>query len=130
MKKYATFFLALKRHPHLTKEQAVLNFTNGQTNSLKALDHWEVQELTRRLNDLAPAPSPKGEGRAYPGGEKAIIAIWRSMGRQPADAIAWAEKQGVKGVKKRFNDYTNGELYILIAIAEKAKNDWLAQVRK
>jgi hypothetical protein len=47
-----------------------------------------------------------------------------------ADAIAWAEKQGVKGVKKKFNDYTTGELYVLIGIAEKVLSDWEKGVRK
>lgn len=136
---YSSFFLALKKLPGLSKEEAVYDFTQGRTRSLRKLDHWEVQELTRRLNDLTPGPSPKREGSPtaqHPGGEKAdkmrkaIIAIFRKMGRTVADAIAWAEKQGVKGVKKKFNDYTTQELYVLIGIAEKILTDWEKGIRK
>lgn len=119
----------------MTKEQAVLDFTNGKSNSLKALDHWDVQELTRSLNNVA-MPKPLEQKKEYPGGEKAnqmrraIIAIFRKMDKTAADAIYWSEKQGVKGKKKQFNDYTTGELYALISIAEKVLKDWEAGIRR
>lgn len=122
--KYSSFYTALKRHPQLTKEQAVLDFTNGQTDSLKALDHWELQELTRNLNNINIKSDKADKMR------KAVIAIFRRMGRTVDDAIAWAEKQGVKGQKKPFNDYTTGELYVLIGIAEKVLKDWEKGVRQ
>ncbi len=132
--KYSSFFTALKRHPHLSKEQAVQDFTKGRTSSLKALDYWELQELVRGLNNVGVPQKPVQ--KEYAGGEKAnrmrraIIAIFRNMDKQPADAILWAEKQGAKGQKKRFNDYTTGELHILIDVAEKVQRDWEAGIRK
>jgi len=134
--KYAPFFTAYndskKRGNPLTKEEIVYSFTNQRTNSLSNLSHAELAELTRRMRNITPANTNK----TYPGGEtankmrKAIIAIFRRMDRLPADAIAWAERQGVKGVKKAFNDYTTGELYVLIAIAEKVQQDWTKAVCK
>ncbi len=134
MNQYSSFFSALKRLPGLSKEEAVYDFTQGRTRSLRTLTVFELQELTRRLTNLAGHPQQKPF--EYPGGEKAdkmrkaIIAIFRKMGRPTATAIAWAEKQGAKGHKKRFNDYTTGELYILIGIAEKVLGDWEKGVRK
>ena len=129
--KYAAFFTTLRRHAGLTKEDAVLQFTAGCTHSLKALDNWELQELTRRLQAIAPPPAPP-----YPGGEKAnqlrrvLIAIFKGMGKTVADAAAWAQRQGVRGYKKKFNDYTTGELHQLIEIAKKIEQHWREGIRK
>ncbi|HRB95440.1 MAG TPA: hypothetical protein PK327_10505, partial [Niabella sp.] len=136
--KYARFFTVLRRHPHLTKEQAVLSFTNGATDSLKALDSVALHELTLRLDSMAAAtpPPPKANTWQYPGGEKAnnmrrgIIAIFKNTGRSTAQAIAWAEKQGVHGQKKAFNDYTTGELYVLLGLAEKIRTQQEQKTRK
>ncbi len=129
--RYASFYTALRRHPQLSKEDAVRSFTQGRTGSLRELDHWELQELTRRLQAVdmpAPATPPPGGEKANRM-RKAIIAIFYNMKRTPADAIAWAEKQGVKGQKKKFNHYTTGELYVLISIAEKIRQDWQRGIR-
>lgn len=128
---YAPFFAAynasVKAGNSLSKEEQINIFTNGRTSSLKELSHWELQELTRSLCMVAPAPVVNDKADKM---RKAIIAIYRSMGRTVADAIAWAEKQGVKGTKKQFNQYTTGELYVLIGIAEKIKADWSKSIRK
>jgi hypothetical protein len=128
--KYAPFFAAYNRskmagNPH-TKEEVIRSFTNDRTTSLKDLDHWELQELTRRLSAMTPATvkDPKADKM-----RKAIIAIFRSMDRSVEDAKKWAEKQGVKGTKKEFNEYTTGELHVLIGIAEKIKSDWMHGIR-
>lgn len=132
--KYSPFFAAyndsVKRGNPFTKEEVISNFTNGRTSSLKDLDHWELQELTRSLRQLAPPVTPSGDGGKADKMRKAIIAIFKSMNRTVEEAKTWAEKQGVKGVKKGFNEYTTGELYILIAIAEKVKSDWQKSIRK
>lgn len=131
--KYAPFFAAYndskKRGNPSPKEEVVCNFTNGRTSSLKELDHWELQELTRSLRQLAPPVVPANQEKADKM-RKAIIAIFKSMNRTTGDAKAWAEKQGVKGLKKAFNEYTTGDLYILIGIAEKIKSDWQKSIRK
>lgn len=135
--KYASFFAAyhasVKKGNPFSKEETVSNFTNGRTVSLGDLDYFELQELTRRLTAMtspatkATADQPKKDKADSM--RKAIIAIFRSMERTVEDAKQWAEKQGVKGVKKGFNEYTTGELYVLISIAEKVKTDWMTGIR-
>lgn len=129
---FAAYNDSVKRGNPFTKEEVVSNFTNGRTSSLKHLDHWELQELTRTLRQLSPPPSGGGREGAEKADKmrKAIIAIFKSMNRTTEDAKAWAEKQGVKGLKKAFNEYTTGDLYILIGIAEKIKSDWQKSIRK
>ena len=132
---YKPFFAALKKAPSLTKEEAVYEFTNGAHTSLRKLTTWELQELTRRLQTLTPGPSTE-KRRELPGGEKAdkmrkaILAIFYSMQRSATDAKSWAENQGVRGIKKKFNEYTTGELYTLISIAEKIKQDFEKGLRR
>ena len=140
MNQYSSFFSALKKLPGLSKEEAVYDFTQGRTRSLRKLSHWEVQELTRRLQSLTPQPPLRPErGSTAPTGggadkadkmRKAIIAIFRKRGLTVHDAISWAEKQGVYGVKKRFNSYTTQELYVLIGIAEKVQDSFAKSVRR
>jgi hypothetical protein len=140
MNQYSGFFKALKKLPGLSKEEAVYDFTSGRTRSLQKLDYWEVQELTRCLAEIAGKVQVSRQEDTkktdqFPGGEKAdkmrkaIIAIFRKMGKTVPDAITWAERQGVKGVKKGFNEYTTGELYVLIGIAEKILGDVETKIR-
>jgi len=128
--KYASFFAAynasVMKGNSYTKEEVVKNFTNGIKTSLKELTVWELQELTRRLTSLAPKQNNDKADKM----RKAIIAIFKSMNKTVDDAKDWAEKQGVKGIKKPFNNYTTGELYVLITIAEKIKTDYNKAVRK
>lgn len=127
--KYSPFFAAfnasVKKGNSNTKEEQIKIFTNGRTSSLKDLTQWELEELTRSLQKIAPTQNEKGDKM-----RKVIIAIFRSMGRTVDEAKAWAEKQGVRGQKKGFNEYTNGELYVLISLAEKVKTDWSSSIRK
>jgi hypothetical protein len=128
--KYAAFYAAynksIERGNPLTKEEQVKTFTKGRTKSLQDLSYTELRELVTSLNYT-------NENKWKPTSEddvkrdkmrKAIIAIYKDMHRTTQSAIAWAEKQGVKGVKKRFNDYTTQELYLLITVAEKVRDDW------
>jgi len=128
--RYAPFFAAynnsVKRGNPNSKDEQVKEFTNGAKSSLKDLTDWELQELTRLLRVVAPQPIANDKADRM---RKAIIAIFKSMNKQTADAILWAEKQGVKGIKKAFNDYTTGELFVLISIAEKMKIDWQKSIR-
>ena len=133
---YSTFFAAFnasqKRGNPFTREEIVFDFTGGKTKSLKDLSRAELSELTlylNRLNGNAAAPNKYANDKADKM-RKSIIAIFHNMGRSVQDAIAWAEKQGVRGVKKKFNDYTTGELYVLIGIAEKIKADYATAIRK
>ena len=134
MNKYSAFFAAynasVKRGNPLSKEEMISDFTNGNTTSLKDLSWHEVQELTRKLNYTSgntqlPPKYNTLEDRM----RKGIIAIFHRMDRTPKDAIAWAEKQGVKGNKRKFNDYSTQELYVLIGVAEIILSDWQKGIR-
>ena len=133
MSKYSTFFAAynasVKEGNPFTKEEQIQIFTGGRTTSLKELSSAEVKELTKTINDalgiVLKAVNDKADRM-----RKSIIAIFKKMERTTQQAIAWAEKQGVKGEKKKFNDYTTQELFILIRIAEKVHADWLSSIRK
>ena len=154
---YKYFFAALKTAKsmgcNLSKEELVEEFTEGRTSSLKELSAVELREivlqLNRRTSPQQHPPSPlqrrgedKGGAKTIPAKyntpeeieknnmRKAIIAQFRFIGKKAIDAIEWAEKQGVKGQKKRFNDYTKQELFVLIQVAIKVKEDHLEAIRK
>lgn len=134
MNRYTSFFGAynasVKRGNPYSKEDVVKDFTAGRTKSLKDLSHAELQELTRSLNQTSGfvAGSKYANDKADKM-RKSIIAIFYKMDRTANDAKAWAEKQGARGQKKRFNDYTTGELYVLIGVAEKIYEDWAKAIR-
>jgi len=129
--KYSPFFAAynasVKAGNPNTKEEVIQSFTEGRTKSLKDLDIRELQELIRSLQRITPSNWENDKADRM---RKAIMAIFHSMGKPVETAIAWAEKQGVKGVKKPFNEYTTGELFVLIAVAEKIKSDFNKGIRK
>ncbi len=130
--KYSPFYTAyatsVQQGNPYTKEEVVQNFTEGRTGSLKQLTAWELQELVRSLRSIAKPATPENDKADKM--RKAIIAIFKSMNKTTASAIQWAEKQGVKSIKKGFNQYSTGELYVLIQIAEKIKQDWQKSIRK
>lgn len=135
MNKYAGFFAAynasIKGGNPLSKEEVVLEFTEGRTASLKDLTIAEYEALVSHLNKLSGFnPVWQEEDQKRDRMRKSIIAIFKKMGRTTAAAIAWAEKQGVKGVKKPINDYTAAELFVLIRVAEKVFSDWQVAIRK
>lgn len=115
----------------LTKEDAVRNFTKGRTESLGSLSFWELQELERELSSM----TVKKELH-IPGGDKCdskrkkIISQFRSIGRTAQDAKDWAEKYGVFGIKKPFNEYDLKELNQLARNAEQMKLDAIKSVNK
>ena len=133
---YSRFFSLVKQinatGAALTKEDIIEDFTNGRTSSLKALDTREFQELERqliaRVNKTKTASDYKNDPRDAQ--RKAIISQFKSIGRTANDAIAWAEKYGVNGVKRAFNDYTAQELYILTKNAENVKRDFILSINK
>jgi hypothetical protein len=135
MSSYAAFFSAYnaskaKGNPY-SKEEQISTFTGGRTSSLKELSKGEYDELVRQLNQAAGArPDHRRHSDKGDKMRKAIISIFYKMDRKPADAIAWAEKQGVNGAKKAFNEYTNQELFILIGVAEKVLYDYRQGIRK
>jgi hypothetical protein len=133
--KYAAFYSILKQvntsGVAMSKSEAVKGFTNGRTDSLSSLSDWELQELQRNLSSLT-VPKPKS---AHHGGtrnemRRAIISQFKGIGKTTEDAIAWAEKYGVFGNKRAFNDYDEQELYQLIRNAEQMKADAIVSINK
>ncbi len=136
--RYSKFFAILKQVNAnglaLTKEQAVKDFTDQRTDSLSSLNDQDLAGLERtlsamisqrRLNlptiDIDPVADRLRKG---------IISQFKSIGRDTQAAKDWAEKYGVKGSKKRFNDYDNQELYLLFQNAKKMKKDFIKSVTR
>lgn len=134
--KYARFFALLKQANSngliLTKEQAVLAATGGVSDSLSSLSMQQLWQAEQYLQGcVAPVPEHNSKNSAKTDAmRKAIISQFKSIGRTTQQAIAWAEKYGVHGKKKSFNDYDEKELIILIRNAEKVKSDWIDSVTK
>jgi len=133
---YSRFFSLVKQinetGAEITKEEIIEDFTSGRTKSLKALELRELQELERqliaRVNKTKTANDYKND--PLDASRKAIISQFLSIGRTVEAAKAWAEKYGVNGVKKAFNDYDGQELHILIKNAEKVKRDYILSINK
>lgn len=135
MSKYAAFFSAYNASVTagntLSREEQIRTFTNQRTASLKDLAPDELQQLTALLNQAAGFKAkPPAEGAKEDKMRKSIIAIFKKMGQGVPEAKAWAEKQGVKGIKRAFNDYTSQELFQLIRVAEKVLADYQLAIRK
>jgi len=130
--KYARFFAILKQinanGEALTKEEAVNRYTGGSTGSLSSLSPVELAGLERSLAALV---KNRSNGPQQPIDQvadrlrKGIISQFLSIGRTAADAKAWAEKYGVRGNKRKFNDYDHQELYMLFQNAKKVKLDYI-----
>lgn len=130
---YAAYNNAVKHGCNLTKEELIDGFTDYRTNSLKDLSDGELRELVLQLNGRTSSPASTGSAEGDKKRDKmrkAIISQFLFVGKTVGDAIAWAEKYGCNGVKRKFNDYTAQELYVLIANAEKMKSDFLKSFKK
>lgn len=135
---YSRFYALIKQinanGVAVTKEDIVLEFTSGKTTSLTSLKHWEFQELERRLQQSVNSPN-KAAASNYKNDpldstRKAIISQFLSIGRSVQDAKDWAEKYGVNGTKKLFNQYTGQELFVLLQNAKKVKADYIKSANK
>jgi hypothetical protein len=136
---YRRFFAILKAANQagltLTKEEAVGMYTRGRTESLSSLEPAELEGLEGYLSSMT-AQQRLGVPSAPPGGStcdkmrKGIIAVFKSIGKDVGDAKRWAEKYGVFGRKKAFNDYTEQELWQLLRNAEQMKRDHIKAVNR
>lgn len=105
----------------------------GQTKSLGDLTEFELREFETCLQRLKTNPTKSASDYAndpLDAQRKAIIAQFKSMGLTAYHAKAWAEKYGVSGVKRNFNEYTANELYVLTKNAEKVKDEFIAKANK
>lgn len=133
--KYAAVFAMVKQinssGGSITYKELLRNFTNGETEHLNDLSDNQLQEFERNLRrTIKTTTSADYENDPLDRSRKAIISQFRSIGRKPADAIAWAEKYGVKGIKKEFNQYDGQELYLLLQNAKKLKSDFIKAANK
>jgi len=116
----------------VTKEDLVFDFTGGKHCSLSALSFQEFKEFERQIVNISPN---KYTSTDYVNDKndklrKAIIAIFKSIGRTVDDCKAWAENYGVNGQKKPFNNYNTKELWLLRRNAEKVKRDFIKAAAK
>jgi hypothetical protein len=140
MSKYARFFAILKQinasGAARTKEDIVLEYTGGKTDSLSSLSVNELGNLENMMTAMVRTHAGQRQPTVIQGGSeadkmrKAIISQFKSIGKTTAHAIAWAEKYGTAGVKRKFNEYTTSELIKLIRAAEKMKLDHLNSLAK
>ncbi len=133
--KFAAFFYQLKKHPHLTKEEAVYNFTGGRTNSVKELADVELLELTARLGGGRTYTPPKNHPQ--PDKRKMIGKLlyychqmgWTKtnpQGKTVADVAAlnrWMLEKAY--LKKSIDAYTFAELPKLVSQFETFYKWWL-----
>lgn len=136
MSKYSEFYILLKKTGQ-SKESIISDFTLGRTESLRELTDKEYNGLCASLRKITSGIPDKRINN--PQGDKlrkAIISIFHLMKYEspvPA-AKSWTEKMGVgKGsnnIKRKFNEYTNQELKVLLLKAEKALADQKAAIRK
>lgn len=104
----------------LTKEEMVLEFTEGKSDSLSSLTDREFKELTIRLRQFQPIPNG-WKPKAGDAQRKKMIGLARSM-HWGKDTIAimerlddWCLKQKFK---KKLNDHTVSELGTILTIFE------------
>lgn len=129
-KSYSRFFVLLnkanKQGASLNRTDVVKDFTKGEKDSITLLTDAEYNLLCSKLENMVPKPVNTKLDKQ----RKAVIAQFRIIGKTAADAIAWTEKYGVNGNKRKFNDYNAQELYLLFRNAEKLKNDHIKSVSK
>lgn len=130
MNTYQQFFGLVKQLEQMgvviDRREIILEFTGGKKESLKDLSADEYRMLCARLTRMIPNYYNDKLDRA----RKAIISQFLSIGKTAQDAIKWAEKYGVNGRKKRFNDYDGQELYKLLMNAKKMKVETIKKVTR
>jgi hypothetical protein len=123
---YKQFFAIIKKHD-LQKEEVVLEFTQGRTNSLSALTDNEYNELMRRAARFNPIP-PGDQQR------KKMIALAKQMypGRSTKQLIeildGWCLKQKYA---KPLMGLDLQQLGVMVTIYEtKVLTDFLSNLNK
>lgn len=117
-----------KQGVELTYKEAVDIFTGGEHESLSRLSDFKLQEFIKALMQMMP--NQPHYNPVHNETRRAIIAQFKGIGKTTKDAIFWAEKYGVFGNKRRFNDYDGQELYQLLQNAKQMKADAITAVNK
>lgn len=91
------------------KSNIIAGITQGRTESSKEMTDMEARQMITYLKmECGKMHADKDKKR------KKLIALAYSIGENTQFVIAWAEKYGVNGVKRKFNQYTKQELHLLI----------------
>lgn len=115
---YKTFFAICKAIGR-EKEDVVLEFTDGRTNSLSALNDGEFKELMIQLRRLQPTPktwtAPPGDAQ-----RKKMIGIARNMqwGRDTIEIVRRLDEWCVQTFKMKMNDMDLSTLGKAVTIFE------------
>ena len=111
------------------KANLCLGASEDRTEHSSELTDKEADALIAYLEKQVP-------NRGIPGGvtadrlRKLLIAKGHNIGKHPNSVKAWCEKQGVNGVKKKFNDYTPQELRYLSEVFDKVVVHALEKTKK
>lgn len=115
---YKTFFAICKAIGR-DKEDVILEFTNGESSSLKSLDDGEFKELMLQLRRLQPTtkqwtPPPGDDMR------KKMIGIARSMhwGRDILELVSRIDEWCIKSFGTKMNDMDLATLGKAVTIFE------------
>jgi hypothetical protein len=131
MNKYSQQYALLKNITkaggNMTMKEYVLEYSDGKKGSLKDLSDMELYEFTQLLQARAPMVTQDDFAfdRLNPI-RRAIIGVFRGIGKSPDDAKAWALKYGPG--KKPLNKYNGQELKGLLIAAQKMAKDYLKSV--
>ncbi|MGB4776134.1 MAG: hypothetical protein WBP45_13225 [Daejeonella sp.] len=136
MRDYKQFFAICKKHG-LDYKDKVAEFTEGRTDSLKALTDGEYKEMMIRLSRMNTPPP----GDAI---RKKIISMARQMGwvikcdaHSKSTPLWIADMQRIDNwclhygkYKKRLNDHSPAELGVLASIFEEVLKTYLKGLNK
>lgn len=130
MRNYKEFF-AICKQIGISKGDAVLQFTEGRTDSLRKLDDGEWKELMIRLRRMRPTTPNTWQPAPGDAQRKKLIAIAGSMlwGKDTIEIVGklnvWLEERW----GKELNDYTPEELNKIVWVMEnKVYKDFLNRV--
>lgn len=104
-------------------------FSRGRTEFLGELTARELGEL----NAFFASFLRKEQARKHQQKDKlrkSIIAVAYDMGRDVDFAKGWCEKYGTKGQKRKFNEYSEQELYALLQKLEKVRDSYKIKPKK
>lgn len=91
------------------KSNLVSGFTQHRTESSREMNDTEARALIAHLQGEQDKSKIACDKK-----RKKLIALSYSIGENDHFVKGWAEKYGVNGVKRKFNDYNKQELHLLI----------------
>jgi hypothetical protein len=124
---FALVAAANKQNARIEINQLVNDYTCGRITSVKDLSDTELKSLENHIQNMFPKDSHWEKKNNL---RRAIIAQFKSVNKSVTEAKAWAEKYGVKGVKREFNEYSIRELAILLVNAKTMAQQYREKITK